>query len=272
MIVTFLSDFGTADYFAGAMKGAVLAVEPGAQLVDITHDIPPHDIEAGAFTLAAAFGAFPPGTVHVAVVDPGVGSERRGLVVEAAGHLFVGPDNGLFGHVYERADDPRVFQLLHPPDARAHVSATFHGRDVFAPAAGALARGAKPEDLGAEVRDFVRLAHARPELMPDGSLTAAVIHVDRFGNLVTNVTGRELAPAALLEGRARLAVRAREVRAFRRFYADERGAADPAEPFAIWGSAGFLEISVNRASAAHTLGARRGQKIKISLESGVYKS
>jgi S-adenosylmethionine hydrolase len=267
MIVTLLTDFGTADYFAGAMKGAVLAVEPSAQVVDVTHDIPAHDIEAGAFTLAAAFESFPRGTVHVAVVDPGVGSERRALVVEALGHLFVGPDNGLFGHVYERADELHVFQLTATSYFRPSVSTTFHGRDVFAPVAGALARGAKPADLGTEIQDFVRLPSARVLRLPDGSLEASVIHVDRFGNLVTNLTPRDVSSDDFAAGRARLAVGAQEVRGLRRFYADDSGG--PAEPFAIWGSAGFLEISVNRGSAAQALDARRGQKIKVSLKSEV---
>jgi S-adenosylmethionine hydrolase len=264
MIVTLLTDFGTADYFAGALRGAVLAVEPRAQVVDITHDIPAHDIEAGAFTLAAAFEAFPRGTVHVAVVDPGVGSERRALVAEALGHLFVGPDNGLFGHVYERADGPRVFQLTAANYFRPSVSTTFHGRDVFAPVAGALARGVKPADLGKEITDFIRLPCARPLRLPGGTLEAAVIHVDRFGNLVTNLTRRDVPPDEFAAGRARLVVGAHEVRNFRRFYAEERGG--PAEPFAIWGSAGFLEIAVNRGSAAQALAARRGQKITVTRE------
>jgi hypothetical protein len=187
-------------------------------------------------------------------------------VVEASGHLFVGPDNGLFGHVYERADGLRVFQLTNPPHARTPASATFHGRDVFAPVAGALARGMKPGDFGTEIQDFVRLPYARAERLPDGSLEAAVIHVDRFGNLVTNITERDVSPNAFEAGRARLVVGPHEVRASRRFYAEERGGADPAEPFAIWGSAGFLEISVNRASAARALGARRGQKITVRVK------
>ena len=258
MIVTLLSDFGTADYFAGAMRGAVLAVNPQAQVVDITHDLPAHDIEAGAFTLAAAFDAFPEGTVHVAVVDPGVGSGRAGLVVEAAGHRFVGPDNGLFGHVYERAAGPRVFHLTERGHFRPNAGATFHGRDVFAPTAGALSRGVRPAELGRQIEDFVRLPLARPRPLPDGSLEAAVIHSDRFGNLVTNLTRRDLPD----EGGLRLRVGAREVRRFRRFYAEQVG--EPSEPFAIWGSAGFLELSVNLGSAARALDARRGQRIIVT--------
>ncbi|HEV3471261.1 MAG TPA: SAM-dependent chlorinase/fluorinase [Pyrinomonadaceae bacterium] len=264
MIVTLLTDFGTADYFVGAMKGAVLAANPRAQVLDITHDIPAHDVEAGAFTLAAAFEAFPPGAVHVAVVDPGVGSARRALAVEAAGHFFVGPDNGLFGHVYERAADLRVFHLTDESYFRPAVSATFHGRDVFAPVAGAISRGVRPARLGAEIDDFVRLPLARPRRLADGALEAAVIHVDCFGNLVTNLTPRDVSEAELAAGRARLVVGAREVRRFRRFYAEE--STDPSEPFAIWGSAGFLELSLDRASAAQALGAARGQKIQVSLK------
>jgi S-adenosyl-L-methionine hydrolase (adenosine-forming) len=263
MIVTLLTDFGTADYFVGALKGAVLSVNPHAQVVDITHDLAAHDVEAGAFTLAAAFEAFPPGTVHVAVVDPGVGSSRRALAAEAAGHLFVGPDNGLFGHVYERARDLRVFHLTDESYFRPAPSATFHGRDVFAPVAGALSRGVKPAQLGVEVRDFVRLPLARPRRLPDGALEAAVIHVDRFGNLVTNLTPHDLPD----EEGVRLAVGAHEVRRFRRFYAEEHG--EPGAPFAIWGSAGFLEISVERASAARALDAHRGQKIRVRRKSEV---
>src|SRR5215207_1763479 len=137
MIVTLLSDFGTADYFAGALRGAVLSSNPEARVVDITHEVPPYDVKAGAFTLRAAFETFPEGTVHLAVVDPGVGSARRAVAVEGRGHTFVGPDNGLFGHVYERAGPFRVFQLTNTNFFRREVSPTFHGRDIFAPVAGA---------------------------------------------------------------------------------------------------------------------------------------
>jgi len=188
MIVTLLTDFGTADYFVGAMKGALLSVNPRAQVVDITHEIPPQDIEAGAFTLLAAFEAFPAGTVHVAVVDPGVGSMRRAVVVEGGGHIFVGPDNGVFGHVYERVAPFRVFHVTNEKYFRPRVSETFHGRDVFAPVAGALAGGVRAEELGPSVEDFVRLPFARPSRDAEGALVASIIHVDRFGNCVTNIT------------------------------------------------------------------------------------
>ena len=265
MIVTLLTDFGTADYFVGALKGAVLSADPSAQLVDITHDIPPHDIEAAAFTLLAAFESFPAGTVHLAVVDPGVGSERRPVVVESPEHLFVGPDNGVFGHVYERLQTFGVFHLTNAAYFRRDACATFHGRDIFAPVAGALSRGVRADALGPVVTDAVRLALAAPRRLDDDTLEASVIHIDRFGNLITNITPRDLPDEAIRRG-ARLTLGGRDIESFRRFFAEDyRGGAG--EPFAIWGSAGLLEIAVYRDSAARLLDARRGQKVVVNRQS-----
>ncbi|MCA1592302.1 MAG: SAM-dependent chlorinase/fluorinase, partial [Acidobacteria bacterium] len=247
MIVTLLTDFGTADYFAGAMKGAILSVNPHAQIVDLTHEIPAHDIQAGAFTLLAAFEAFPKGTTHVAVVDPGVGSTRRPLVVAGGGHFFVGPDNGVFGYVYERLSGFAVIHLTDESYFRSSVSSTFHGRDVFAPVAGALSLGVAPDSLGNVITDYVRLSHPTPRRLSGGRLEGSIIHVDRFGNCITNFTQRDV-PEETISAGVRLVVGEHEINSFRRFFAEEGSAAG--EPFAIWGSAGFLEIAVNRASAA----------------------
>ena len=262
MIVTLLTDFGTADYFVGAMKGAVLAVNPRAQVVDLTHEIPAHDIEAGAFTLLAACETFPPGTVHVGVVDPGVGSSRRPVVVDAGGRFYVGPDNGLFGHVYEREPAARVFHVTNRDLFRPSVSTTFHGRDVFAPVAGALSKGVVPDELGAQITDFVRLARPAPRRDADGTLRATVIHVDRFGNCVTDITPAHLAPETIARG-ARLRAGRHHVDTFRTFYAEAQDAPGGREPFAIWGSAGFLEISVFQDSAARLLGLGRGDSVEV---------
>ncbi len=261
MIVTLLTDFGVADYFAGAMKGAVLAVNPGAQVVDLTHEIPAHDVEAAAFTLLAAYDAFPAGTVHVAVVDPGVGSARRPVVVAGGGHLFVGPDNGVFSYVCERAEGSCVFHATESRFFRVAVSATFHGRDVFAPLAGALSRGVKPESLGPLITDYARLPFPTPRRLDATTLEGSVIHVDHFGNCITNITPGDVGDGGETDGDTMLRVGAHEIRSFRRFFAEDAGARD--EPFAIWGSAGFLEIAVYLNSAARLLDVRRGERVIV---------
>lgn len=260
MLVTLLTDFGTRDYFVGALKGALLSVNPKARIVDITHEIAPHDIEEAAFTLLAAYETFPEGTVHVAIVDPGVGSTRRAIVVKSAGRLFVGPDNGTFGHIYERLESFRVFHVVEARFFRESVSTTFHGRDVFAPVAGALSLGTSPSELGPEVTDFVRLPFAAPFRHDASTLAATVIHVDRFGNCVTNITPRDIGGGTLTRG-VSLFVAGHEIKNVRRFFADDAGATS--EPFAVWGSAGFLEVAVFQDSAARALGLKRGSDVKV---------
>lgn len=247
--ITLLTDFGAVDYFVGAMKGAILSVNPRAQIVDITHEIPAQDVAAGAFTLLAAYETFPAGTIHVAVVDPGVGSARRPIVVSAADHFFVGPDNGLFTYIYDRHPH---FEAVHITDTeyfRQPVSTTFHGRDIFAPVAAALSSGVDLSSLGSRIPDPVRLPTTHE---------FQVIHVDRFGNLITNITRDEFR-----EG-MRLSVNGRVISAFRSFFGENAGA--EGEPFAIWGSAGFLEIAVNGRSAADILGARRGDPVETGIQ------
>ncbi len=262
MIVTLLTDFGTRDYFVGAMRGALLSINPEAAVVDITHDVAPHDIEEAAFTLLASYETFPAGTIHVVVVDPGVGSARRALAVEGGGHFFVGPDNGVFGHVYERLGRFRVYHVVNDSFFREPVSSTFHGRDIFAPVAAALSRRTRPSELGPEVSDFVQLPFAAPFQRDASTLVASVIHVDRFGNCVTNVAPQDLGGESKARA-ARISVAGREVKTFRRFFADD--ADTRGEPFAIWGSAGLLEIAVFRDSAARVLGLRRGGEIEVTL-------
>ena len=242
-MITLLTDFGTADYFVGAVKGAILSVNPKAVIADITHEIPPQDIEAGAFTLLASYQTFPPGTIHVAVVDPGVGSTRRPIVVSANEQLFVGPDNGIFSYICDRESSHRTFHITAEKYFRPSPSSTFHGRDIFAPVAAALSKGVKPEKLGVEIDDEVRL----PALLEP----IRIIHIDHFGNCITNIT------RDLLKSGASLLINGKTIRNFRKFYGEEAGST----PFAIWGSAGFLEISVNGGSAAKTLRVKRGDKV-----------
>lgn len=244
--ITLLTDFGTVDYFVGAMKGAILSINPEAVIVDITHEIPAQHVAAGAFTLLAAYDTFPAGTIHVAVVDPGVGSERRAIVVRSGDHLFVGPDNGIFSYIYDRDRSFEVFHITATEYLRHPVSNTFHGRDIFAPVAAALSTGVDPSSVGPPISNPVRLPLTKEP---------QIINVDRFGNLVTNIT-REMFPDG-----ASLAVNETEIRAFRQFYADQVGGSE--EPFMIWGSAGFLEISMNGRSASDFLGVAEWDEVRI---------
>lgn len=242
--ITLLTDFGTADYFVGAMKGAILSVNPQAVIVDITHEIPAQDVAAGAFTLLAAYNTFPAGTIHVAVVDPGVGSSRRPIVVSAGGYVFVGPDNGVFTHIYDRETSFEVFHITATEHFRHPVSTTFHGRDIFAPIAAALSTGVDPGSLGVPIPDPIRLPT---------TTEPHIIHIDRFGNLITNIRRN-----AFKEG-ATLVINGQTISTLRNFFGEEVGGAE--EPFAIWGSAGFLEIAVNGRSAAEILGVKLGDEV-----------
>jgi S-adenosyl-L-methionine hydrolase (adenosine-forming) len=260
MLITLLTDFGTADGFVAAMKGVILSHDPRIRIVDITHEVSPQDVRGGAYTLLSVYDTFPQDTVHVAVVDPGVGSARRPIVVSTAAHRFVGPDNGLFTHVLDREPSARVVHVLNERYFRRPVSRTFHGRDVFAPVAAALASGIEPTMLGPEIDDPVRLDSIRPHADDDGTLTASVLHIDRFGNCITGIRREDLPPGSL-RGRLVLEVGGREIRSLRRFYSEPGG--EPGELFAIWGSAGFLEISADRESAARLLGLEPGQPVRV---------
>lgn len=257
-VITLLTDFGTADYFVAAVKGVILTINPQVTLVDITHEVPPQDIESGAFTLLTCYNDFPPGTIHLAVVDPGVGSSRRGIVVRAGSHYFVGPDNGLFSYICDRETSFEVFQLTAEKYFRPSLSPSFHGRDIFAPVAAALSTGVKPNKFGPRIKDAVRLAPLAPVEDQDGSLRGRIIHIDHFGNCITNFTRSDLPDSAHVE----LRIKRRVIRTIRKFFADEAGPKD--ELFAIWGSAGFLELSLNGGSAATVLRAKRGDPVFIS--------
>ena len=271
-VITLLTDFGTADYFVGAMKGVILTINRSATIIDITHEIPPQDIESGAFTLLTCYRDFPDGTIHVAVVDPGVGSTRRAIVVRAGGHggagphYFVGPDNGLFSYIYDREPSCEVFHVTTSEYFRPSPSATFHGRDVFAPVAAALSKGIDPQALGARITDYIRLPPLSPTADDTGKLHGRIIHIDHFGNCITNFTRPDLPESKP----AKLTVNGRTITTFRKFFTDEHGSKpDEHGPddqlFAILGSAGFLELAINRASAANFLQAHRGNPVVLYL-------
>jgi S-adenosyl-L-methionine hydrolase (adenosine-forming) len=257
-VITLLTDFGTADYFVGAVKGAIFSVNPRAAIVDITHEIPPQDVEAAAFTLLAAYKTFPPRTIHVAVVDPGVGSARRPIIVSANEQFFVGPDNGIFTYIFDREPSHQTIHVTAERYFRSNPSSTFHGRDIFAPVAAALSNGVKPDEFGWVIKDEVRLAQSlEPEVQKNGKVQARIIHIDRFGNCVTNIS------RDVFEGKSvSLLINGKTIRNFRNFYGED--SSRRGKLFAIWGSAGFLEISVNGGSAAKILRAKRGDAVVLT--------
>jgi S-adenosylmethionine hydrolase len=264
-MITLLTDFGLSDYFVPAVKGVILTISPGTEIIDITHDVSAQDVDSAAFTLGACYHNFPAGTVHVAVVDPGVGSSRRAIVVEAGGYSFVGPDNGVFSYVYARETEPRVYHITDDRYFRRPVSATFHGRDVFAPLAARIARGVKPEEIGQEIDDYVRFEIPRPRSVETrGVIEGRVIHIDRFGNCVTNFTEVELRLGAVTP-LTKIHFGGREVKQFNAYFAE---AARRDELFAYLGSAGFWEIALWRRSAADFVNARRGAEVILDCGSG----
>ena len=251
-VVTLTTDFGTREYFVGAMKGAVLAVNPDVRLVDITHQVAAHDILEGAFTIRAASFTFPKGSVHLVVVDPGVGSSRRAIAVSAGGHFFVGPDNGVFTWIYQVEPQHEVYGIELDRYFRRPVSPTFHGRDIFAPVAGWISLGTGVSGLGPRIVDPVRLSIPSPAPAGERGLKGAVLHVDRFGNLITN-----LSPESLGGRPVRFEVAGTTIESIVECYSQ----ATLDQPFALLGSAGLYEISVREASAALILPAKRGTEV-----------
>ena len=248
-VITLLTDFGLADTYVGQMKGAILAIAPGARLVDLTHAVPPQDVTAGAFLLWSAAEAFAPRTVHLAVVDPGVGSKRRAIAIRSRrGDVFVGPDNGLLVPAVERLGGiDLAIELTEQSYWRPNPSTTFHGRDILGPVAAHLASGVPLQNLGHPAADLHPLHLPQPR-----GLEGEVIHVDAFGNLITNLPAASLPPhfQVLVNGRAAQATQ---------HYA----AVQPGELLALVGSAGLLEISARDTSAARLTGATRGTPVHV---------
>ena len=260
-IVTFTTDFGLSGAFVGILHGVVLNIHP-TTIVDICHAVASYDVLDGAWTIAQAYRFFPPGTVHVVVVDPGVGSARRPLIVETEGYIFVAPDNGVLSLVEARESK---FIVRHITAARYFlqpVSQTFHGRDIFAPVAGWLSKGVAPSEFGLEISDYVRLPLPQVERIGQNSLRGVVLKVDKFGNLITNI-GELEAPA--LFGRAcpemSILIAGLTITRLCQSYAQS----EDGEIFAIVGSSGYLEIAAKRASAAEKLAAGPGTPVGIVL-------
>jgi hypothetical protein len=257
-IVTLTTDFGLRDHYVGAMKGVILGVCPQAQIVDITHEVRPFRISEGAFLIAQACACFPAGTVHVVVVDPGVGTARRPILLEAGGQYFVAPDNGVLALVYP--DQPRrAREISNRRYSREPVSHTFHGRDIFAPAAAHLAAGLPASRLGKRIDDYVQPAFVQPRQTGERTWAGEVLHVDSFGNIVTNFRAIDL--PHLATSHCSLAICARRVSAVATNYAE----CAPGGLFLIIGSSGYIEVSIGRESAARALGCETGAPIELTI-------
>jgi len=257
-VIALLTDFGTSDHYAGTMKGVILGICPDVTLVDLSHDVAAHDVLAGALELAAAYKYFPPGTIFVAVVDPGVGSARRGIAVDTGDYRFVAPDNGVLTAVLREAPARKIVELTERRYARPTVSRTFEGRDRFAPAAAWLAKGIQLSALGRPVADIQRLDIPVPEILTD-SIRGVVLRVDRFGNLVTNIDRKSIERLAQ-GGMISIAAGSHRIERLVATYSEL-----PAEGVgSLFGSTDHLELAAPSASAADRLGLGRGAAITVT--------
>jgi S-adenosyl-L-methionine hydrolase (adenosine-forming) len=262
-IVTLTTDFGINDHFVGTMKGVILNIAPDAEIVDINHAVQAFDVLDGALTIAQSYSYFPTGTIHVVVVDPGVGTARRPILMSTEKHYFVAPDNGVLSLIYSREERIRVRHVTGEHYFLQPVSNTFHARDVFAPVAGWLAKGVDGAKFGEEVSDYVRFNAPKPKPVDGNTLRGVVLKVDRFGNLITNFTPQDVPllfqptppPFKILIGK-------HEITGIRVTYSE----GEPNEVFGILGSMGYLEIAANRASAVQIVGSGRGSEVSIVLE------
>ncbi len=257
-LITFTTDFGLSDHFVGTMKGVVAAIAPQAHVIDITHDIAPYNVTEAAFVIAEAWPYFPKGTIHVVVVDPGVGSSRRPILAEAGRHFFIAPDNGVLSLVFD-ASPHKVRMISNPEFMRREISRTFHGRDIFAPAAAHLAKGAKPAAFGKLIHDYVRTWSAKPTLKGKDSWRGAILKVDRFGNLITNFAALDFAGITARPFEMRAGTK--HIHRLALTYAET----EVGDLFVIVGSAGYLEIAANQASAASLLGCSAGASVELDL-------
>ncbi len=262
-IVTLTTDFGSKDSFAGSIRGAVLKVNPQSQIVDITNDVGPQDIWEAAFALKTAYNYFPTDTVHLAVVDPGVGTGRRSIAVKTERYSFVGPDNGIFSLIYLEAERLRVHHITATHYFNPTPSPTFHGRDIFAPVAGWLTKGIPIENFGEEITDYVKLNVPTPKKSAEG-FDGNVIHIDRFGNAITNITYADIKtviPEGTESGNASITIMGKEIKGMKRFYAE----AAPGELGAVVNSSGYLEIFMFKQNARTALSLKRGEAVKLVI-------
>jgi len=259
-IITLLTDFGTKDHYVASMKGVILNTNPRCHLIDITHHVSRHDIREGAFILANAYSHFPKGTIHLAVVDPGVGGARKPLLLVTPDYYFVGPDNGLFTMIMKNETLEQVIALDRPKYHLSNVSTTFHGRDIFAPVAAHLSLGVKPSALGHRI-DLLSWLGFNGPLNREGKLLGEVLYIDAFGNLISDIREGRLSQFI---GKHPFVIRAggKTIRSLKKGYWEGK----KGEPIALIGSGGFLEIAIREGSAQKVLKVKRGDPVIISTK------
>ncbi len=263
-IITLTTDFGLNDHFVGAMKGVILEIAPEAQIIDISHAVQPFDILDGALTVSQAYSYYPSGTIHMVIVDPGVGTTRRPILLTGERHLFVAPDNGVLSLIYAREERLSVRHITAEHYFLKERSGTFHARDIFAPVAANLAKGVTADRFGDEITDYIRFGAPRPKPIDERTLRGVVLKVDRFGNLITNITPQDAPKLFLPQPPAfRIGIGAKG-HATRMCTNYAEGA--PGEIFGILGSMGFLEISANRGSAFQLLNAGKGSEVNVVMQ------
>jgi len=259
-IITLTTDYGTSDHLVGVMKGVILSINPEVNIVDITHSVLAHDILDGALAIGQAYKYFPPKTVHVVVVDPSVGTERRPILVAGDTHYFVAPDNGVLSSVYDQSEALYAWNIVSEHYFRNPVSKTFHGRDIFAPVAAWMTKSWQTSAFGEPITDFVRFTIPKPKVSGN-TAKGIVLRVDYFGNLVTNFTPGDVPALAAADGK--FTIRAGNGAITKMVPTFANGAAG--EAVGVIGSSGYLEIAVNKGSAARTLGVGRGAEVTVEL-------
>jgi S-adenosylmethionine hydrolase len=263
-IITLTTDFGTNDHFVGVMKGVILDITPNVQFVDINHSVQAFDVLDGALTISQCYSYFPSGTIHMVIVDPGVGTARRPIVLTGDRHFFVAPDNGVLSLVYDREERISVRHVTAEHYFLQANSNTFHARDIFSPIAAYIAKGVDPTRFGEEITDYVRFAAPRPKPTDEHTLRGVVLKADRFGNLITNITPKDVPmlfeatppPFKIIVGSKGQVTR----------ICSNYAEGSPGEAFAIIGSMGFLEIAANRGSASQLLAAGKGSEVNVVME------
>ncbi|MGA3166675.1 MAG: SAM-dependent chlorinase/fluorinase [Terriglobia bacterium] len=263
-LITLITDFDTTDHFVGTMKGVIMNINPDVDIVDICHKVASYDIFDAAFTLAQSYRFFPPDTIHLVVVDPGVGTARRPLLVRTLAYKFVAPDNGVLSLIYEREENVEVRHITADHYFLNPVSNTFQGRDVFAPVVGWLSKGVDVDKFGDPITEYTKFASPKPKHVGDSLIKGVALRIDKFGNIITNLTPEDV-PQLFAENPPPFKIMINEQEVTRLNLAYSMG--KPAEVFAIVGSSGYIEICTNRGSAAKILNVNRGVEVGVVLGS-----